>query len=157
MPITIHWVVEIKWVTFAFRNYIFFNVKNGNHYLITLLSRPEVQSIPPGNVVLHQPFLEIIFDAVTYYFQPQQSTAGRELPVFWPSGSKRIGHCWENTRINSGIPLLLSSSLEQQGPLVVQRHKSYNRKAVVNYDSQFYVVYKKWFLKIWISASTPWK
>lgn len=54
------------------------NVKNSNLYLITLLSLPEVQSIPPGNVVLLQSFLEIIFDAANYYFQPQQSTAAHE-------------------------------------------------------------------------------
>lgn len=93
MPITVHWVLEIKLIMFAFGNSIFFNVKNSNHYLITLLSFPEVQSIPPGNAVLHQSFLEIIFDAVNYYFQLQQSTAGHEPPVFWPSGSKRIGRC----------------------------------------------------------------
>lgn len=54
------------------------NVKNSNLYLITLLSLPEVQSIPPGNVVLLQSFLEIIFDAANYCFQPQQSTAAHE-------------------------------------------------------------------------------
>lgn len=117
-------------------------VENSNFYLITLLSLPEVQSKPPGNVVLRRSFPEIIFDAVNYYFQPQLSTAGHEPPVFWPSGSERTGHGWENTRINEGIPLLLFSSLEQQGSLVVQRHKSYNSKAVINHDSKFYVVHK---------------
>lgn len=100
MPITTHRVLEIKRKIFAFGNSIFFNGKNSNHTFFTLLSLPEVQSTPPGNVVRHQSSLEIIFDAVNYYFQPQQSTAGHGPPVFWPSGSKRIGHCWENTRIN---------------------------------------------------------
>lgn len=114
----------------------------GNCYLITLLSAPEAGSRPPGNAVLPQSSLEIISDVANDCFQPQQSTAAHEPPASGLSHSKRKDNYWEKPRINEGIPLLLFSSFEQRGSLVMQGHKSCNGKAGINHHGKFDVVYK---------------
>lgn len=133
-----HWVCSWNKINnVCFWKFHIFRSLTTNCYWITFLSAPEVGSRPPGSAFLSQSSPEIISDVVNYYFQPQQSTAAHGPPAFGLSHSERIKNYWEKPRINEGIPQLLFSSLEQRGSLMVQRHKSYNGKAVINHDSKF--------------------